>query len=437
MSTSIPLYVAIFIALLGAGASSCSDSPTMPPDDPGTVSVPSAYSFDSRFSAGESSVSYSGQIVRNLLIQDLASTISGLAKPGAAPVAAADLLRLYEHEDADNLSTRVAIDGRQLLEGQYNRISTGKRLSDNVSSAPVIGSDGANADALVRSWIERIAANAQDPSKLGTAAVLLDADGVDLSQMINKVLLGAVAYYRGTSVYLQNVLSKDNAAAADDGKGGKSPYTVMEHHWDEAFGYYGAARDYARYTDAQLAGSAVDYSHDSNGDGRIDLRSEYNFAFARNAAKRDVTGGTDMTKEIFDAFLRGRAAIAAQSTNEALVEQRRIVSATWEKVIAATVVHYLKATIVQLERMGTAQASPSDLSKVWSEGKGYTIALQYNSMKVVSDAQLTALHDLFGSKPVFSAVSSAENVQYRDSLRAAIELIRSTYGFTESQINAW
>ena len=27
---------------------------------------------------------------------------------------------------------------------------------------------------------------------------------------------------------------------ADDG----DPYTAMEHHWDESFGYFGAARDY-------------------------------------------------------------------------------------------------------------------------------------------------------------------------------------------------
>ena len=35
------------------------------------IDVPSSYVFDSRFTPGESSVSYSGQVVRNLLLQDL------------------------------------------------------------------------------------------------------------------------------------------------------------------------------------------------------------------------------------------------------------------------------------------------------------------------------------------------------------------------------
>ena len=39
-----------------------------------TIAIPQAYVFDSRFVEGESSVAYSGQVVRNLLLQDLKST---------------------------------------------------------------------------------------------------------------------------------------------------------------------------------------------------------------------------------------------------------------------------------------------------------------------------------------------------------------------------
>ena len=46
----------------------------------------------------------------------------------------------------------------------------------------------------------------------------------------------------------------------------------MEHKWDEAYGYFGAARDYLRYSDAQLAGKTpAEFSFDSNGDGKIDV----------------------------------------------------------------------------------------------------------------------------------------------------------------------
>ena len=48
--------------------------------------------------------------------------------------------------------------------------------------------------------------------------------------------------------------------------------TAMEHAWDEAFGYFGAARDYSRYTDEQLAGKVDDFTFDSNGDGQHRLQ---------------------------------------------------------------------------------------------------------------------------------------------------------------------
>ena len=42
-------------------------------DDDGAslIDTPTTYTFESRFSEGESSVSYSGQVVRNLLINDI------------------------------------------------------------------------------------------------------------------------------------------------------------------------------------------------------------------------------------------------------------------------------------------------------------------------------------------------------------------------------
>ena len=42
-------------------------------DDNGAalIDTPTEYSFESRFNSGENSVSYSGQVVRNLLINDI------------------------------------------------------------------------------------------------------------------------------------------------------------------------------------------------------------------------------------------------------------------------------------------------------------------------------------------------------------------------------
>ena len=62
--------------------------------------------------------------------------------------------------------------------------------------------------------------------------------GLDLGQMTQKVMWGAIAYWQGTSKYMSKIPNDDNTMS-DDGD-----YTAMEHHWDESFGYFGAARDY-------------------------------------------------------------------------------------------------------------------------------------------------------------------------------------------------
>ena len=259
-----------------------------------TIDIPTAYVFDSRFNEGESSVAYSGQIVRNLLLQDLKIFIDNLGKEGAESATVDDLLQFYAYDDGLDLESLSTAGDMPVVENRYSSISTGKNLSGKISKDVVIGY-GKTADELVREWFEIIAANSQDADKLGTPAVYTDDNGVDLTQMINKVLIGAVPYYQATGVYLGGLLEDENGSAAE----GKS-YTEMEHHWDEAFGYFGSARDYSRYSDAQLAGSVGDYTFDSNGDGQIDFKSEYNFGLSRNAGKRDKGGtGVNFTGDIF------------------------------------------------------------------------------------------------------------------------------------------
>jgi hypothetical protein len=424
------------IVVLGVTVVGCDDPPVTPVDN--TIPVPATYTFASRFDATKTSVSYDGQVVRSLLIQDLTSAVNNLAKPGAVAVTEADLLALYEHSDAANLMTKVTVVGKELLETQYNRIATGKKLSDKISSATVIGMN-TTADALIRSWIHSAAVNAQDASKLGTSAVLIDENGMDLGEMINKTLLGAVAYYQGTTVYLSGIASKDNATAVSDGNGGTLAYTEMEHNWDEAFGYFGAARDYAtQYTDDKLTGTSADYSYDSNGDGKIDLRSEYNYTVARYAARRDkASPGTDFTKEIFDAFLKGRTAITNKGTTAEINANRSAVSAAWEKIMASSFVHYLNGVKAEMAEVGEPDFNENGMRHEWSEMKGFAIALQFNATKMISDAQLAQIHSLIGASPVVAVPGTQENSTYVASLDAAKALIKSIYGFSDAQLAAW
>ena len=241
-------------------------------------------------------------------------------------------------------------------------------------------------------------------------------------------------YYQATGVYLGGLLERDNSEARD----GTDPYTSMEHAWDEAFGYFGAARDYSRYTDEQLAGKVDDFTFDSNGDGSIDFKSEYNFGLSRNAGKRDKGGsGVDFTQEIFNAFLAGRTAITNQGTVAEISAHRQAAANGMEKVIAATVVHYINDTLSDMSDLGTADENIANLNKHWAEMKGYTVALQYNPFRLITDGQLAELHGIMGKAPIYEKPgSNAYNTQVANYKRAK-DVMQAAYGFSNTNMDNW
>ena len=437
------LWVAVLLLVTGLFIVGCGDDETEDVEDllleeeeaAGTtlIEVPPAYVFDSRFEQGKSSVAYSGQTVRNLLLQDLKVLIDSLAKDGAQPIAVQDMLNLYDYDDALNLRSLSTAGATPVLESHYSAISTGKNLSGKISGDVVIGYNH-TADDLVREWFQIIADNSQDPAKLGTPAVYTTDDGVDLTQMINKVLIGAVPYYQATGVYLAGLLERDNSEA----RNGTDPYTSMEHGWDEAFGYFGAARDYFRYTDVQLAGGVDDFTFDSNGDGSIDFKSEYNFGLSRNAGKRDKGGsGVDLTREIFDAFLRGRTFIANQGTEVDIIQQRELAANGMEKVIAATAVHYINDTLSDMSNLGTDAENRVNLNKHWAEMKGFTVALQYNPFKLIGDGQLQELHGIMGQAPSYDAPGTPAYDTTVKNYNRAKAVFQAAYGFSADNMANW
>lgn len=420
--------------LAGLIAVGCSDDTNGPGTT--TLDVPTVYAYESRFAAGESSVAYPGQTVRNLLMQDIRSLASSVGTAGAAPITVDDFLALYEYTDASALSSTTGTGTLPPLESGYSAISTGKNIVGKVAPEMLIGTS-TTVDQALRSWFDSVARFSTDDARRGTSMAYTTATGLDLVQLIDKVLLGSVAYYQGTSHYLAGVVDRGNAAPSAAGL----PFTEMEHWWDEAFGYFGAARDYGRYSDAALAGSTDDYVFDSNGDGLIDFRSEYNFPFARNAGKRDAgaTTSLDMSAEAWEAFRRGRAVISSGgSTDELVVEQLRAARA-WEKVVAATVIHYINDVLADMEEITeiSTVATLGDLNKHWAEMKGYLWALQFNSLGVVTRSDLTEWHSAVGSTPVYTMPGTAGHLEYRTRLIGVRDALGARVGFDAADVAGW
>ena len=451
------------VAIVGVGCSE--ETPTAPtpvaptppptpepPPPPPPLAIPTTYNFESRFNAGESSVGITGQIARQLQLQDLKILIGGLSSSGAAAVTYDDLMAIYDYADTGmNIRTTVP-DGLTASATTYEDVSTGKKMrgrqgTDKVllGSAGIVGNAAdITVDELMQSFFTTIAANAADASQLGTKAVYNTAEGLDLSQMVNKVLIGAILFDQLSSKYLADILDRDNTEPRSDG----ADDTVQEHRFDEAYGYFGAARDYASYTDEELAGSLSDYAKDSNSDGTLDFTTEYNFGISRNAGKRDKGGtGVDFTADIFNAFLAGRTAIV-NGDMTALATHRKAASEGFEKVLAATAVHYINDTMDDMATLTAAEIAGKnnyDLNKHWGEMKGFTFALQFGyrgdatggPMAIISEASVIALHALMGNAPVYAAVGSTEADAYLADLQAAKDIFQAAYGFSDANMADW
>ena len=401
-------------------------------DDDGValIDTPTEYSFESRFSSGESSVSYSGQVVRNLLINDIKTQMGADAGSGDATT----LLSMMANDNANQAILSSAGD-MSTVQTKYHDIST-SHLNDRLTAVEsyIIPGYDANAGTLVNGWVQECVANGKTR-----------ANGVRLDQITQKTLWGAVSYWQATSKYMSKIPNDDNSMQSGDAN-----YTAMEHHWDESFGYFGAALDYNTGYSDDVDRKSGPYN-DSNSDGSIDFKSEYNVGWAVTAAKRDDCSACDtnydFTKTIFDAYLEGRTLITNQADLADILVQRDLVMNTWEKVVAAVSIHYVNdvvADIAGLIGAGDATVAPgsdatADYENHWGEMRGYANGLLYNDFKLISDANLNRILQVMGTAPVYPSDGNFDAMQaYHDSLVGEVRAIfKASYGFSDANLAGW
>lgn len=435
------LYIAFFASLITLTSCKKDDPEPIVEYIDSNIDLPSKYEFDSRFSEGLSSVNYGGQTVRNLLVQDIKSLISNAATTPNSNLKT-DVLNLYNYSD-NGTNTITTAGSFTLFENNYESISTGKNLSGKINTTENVLGWSINADELFNAWLDTIDDNINVKGYTGNE-IYLSTDSIDLNQSINKLLLGAVVYNQGTDNYLDKVMNDNNSEAKD----GTAAYSVMEHTWDEAFGYFGAARNYFSFTDDDLASKngGVIYK-DDDADSKIDFRSEYNFGFSTNAGKRDRVindGGIDpkFTTLCFEAFLSGRTAIANGRDSSEIRAYAINAANCWEKVIAATIIHYIndtKADLLTRKTTGTI-TNKYDLYKHWSELRGFVIALQYGSenYQLIDDADLASIATTVGND-LSSVLSSGDAGidTYISDLDDIANTLRLIYNFDQVNVNNW
>ena len=409
--------------LTGCGGGSSSDTNT-DTDNP----APTTYDFKN--SDGVSTVSYTGQTARQVLVSDLVDAMNAQTRSAAnTPADIVNDLEFFYSLDAAtrDLSYTATFDlsGGEDIIGSDNAaaptiapgdISSGKVVKSKIAgedkTAHLLGDgffgwDGITTPAdLMDEFLTVLGQESADVTNSidingGSANIekpTVTESGLDIRQLVQKFLLGALTFSQGTADYLSIDYGSDANLTLASGK----TYTEGAHDYDEAFGYFGAARNYNDLDDSVIKkGYSFAESDTVVVDSAIDVRSEYNFANSQNCAKRDIGSAdnanpTDYTKEVFDAFLAGRQILqdAATGATEStpgslsaeaeaeLSTQITIVAQTWEKCIAATVVHYINDVTGDMGNfIGDDFADLDnflDLAKHWGEMKGFALGLQFS-----------------------------------------------------------
>ena len=420
------LYFLSFMLMFTIG---CEDEEVADNDSETTaLETPAEFVFESRFEehAGESSVSYSGQVVRNLLVNDLKTQIGTDAGSGDATT----LLSMMANDDPNRMILTSTTPSS--MQTKYHDISS-SHLNDRLDAVSdyILPGYEMNAGDAISAWVTDAVTNGKT-----------NADGIRLDQMVQKTLWGAVAYWQGTSKYMSKIPNDDNTMS-DDG----NPYTAMEHHWDESFGYFGAARDYnTGYSDDNARKTT---QNDSNGDGSIDFKTEFNSGWGITAAKRDLVDGVsvdyDFTGTIMNAYLEGRTLIYNQAPLDEILVQRDIILNTWEKVVAAVTIHYVNDVAADMAALYPADSNAgplsdlsADLNNHWGEMRGYANGLLYNDFKVISDSSLNTILTTMGTSPVYPEDGETVFYNYHEMLVTTVKsLLQNAYGFSDEHMANW
>jgi hypothetical protein len=334
-----------------------------------SYTVPTSYTF--------ANVNYSGQTTRLDMVAEIKAYMSTGNTMGTV-LSALKLKDMYMNANSQFTNSTLNTSGKDIKSKTFLADQTlFETYMDNIEAASQSTVAGSNGVAgVVTSPVT------------STKKYLCDANGVEWTQVIEKGLMGSLMYYQTTAVYLdasQIGNSVDNSTVVA-GQG-----TNMEHHWDEAFGYFGVPVDFPTNTvGIRFWGK---YCNDRN------------TLLATNAA-------------IMNAFLTGRAAISAKdyTTRDAQVI---VVRDTWEKVIGATIISYVNSTKLNMSDDAVRNHNLSEI-------KGFIMNLKCNPTKKISSTQITALETALGTNFYNITISNLDQIKNDLSTIYGLDNVKNT-----------
>ena len=350
------------------------------------------------------STSYSGQIARHALHDSLKS----LSSKGNI----AEMIAYFDGSDKNKpIVAPVSKDDFVFKQTLINDLSKGKNLSGKAYKGIINGWPGGMTGPEVLEFMIKKAAGVPNGYDAST--------GYNYPQLISKFAMGAVFYNQAVDSYLDEKLAPDVKPNNKPYKDG-AYYTGKEHVWDEAWGYWGAAAHTLRLTPEQsynVAKKKDMSSADFNGDGLVDMKSEYTFAHAYYAASFDKSGKTNYLETITKAFIYGREVIASANgralnfeERTKLLSHRDTIVKNWEKVIAEAVFKYAGSVYKDMVKLedDASDKNFANYAKHWGELKGFALALQCGKDNLGETA--VKLNRMMGHGPVLMNSSQVVGV---------------------------
>ncbi|WP_124981052.1 DUF4856 domain-containing protein [Nonlabens xiamenensis] len=312
------------------------------------VEAPATYTFERD---NNSTVNFSGQTTRIAMAEELNSA---LKNPNLDE---ATLDAMFAHEEGNqDFSVGSLNDSDKNLRSKT--AASADYFSANSTDAAAIKADfdgfiAGQANEVFPAWGNT--ASPGTPGQLqqagGGTIRYISAKGLEYDQAYAKSLLGALMMDQILNNYLSPTVLDEADNRMENGQKvvaeGKN-YTVMEHKWDEAYGYlYGA--------EATPANPSL---------GQDSFLSKY---LERVKADADFAG---IDTDIFDAFKLGRAAIVANDY-ELRDAQAEIIREKISMIPAIRAVYYLE------DAKDDLNTDPARAFHALSEAYGFIYSLQF------------------------------------------------------------
>ncbi len=346
----LPLFIA-------AALVSCDeDDDNTPETNGGGYTVPANYVFTDI--DGNSTVSFGGQTDRLDQLAQL-TILMKTANTSGTEASAFDLKDMFANVDGNGNGNFDFSSSKQLK----NKCGTAFSDADAIKGQYEGWMDELGAISVQTVAGENIASNGVSGTLVSgeSGPYLVNENGFELTQLIEKGLMGAVFYHQITSVYLSddkigNSVDNTTPVSPTDGK----YYTTMEHHWDEAFGYFTSATDFP-----------------TNGTNRF---------WSKYSNVVDPHLGTNAA--IMNAYKTGRAAIS----NDDLAtkdEMRAIIKLELERVAAGAAIHYLNGAHANF-------ANDAKRNHEMSEAIAFINCLRYSQEATISGLEINAIMETIG-----------------------------------------